>query len=192
MVINNDLVTLNDDPVSPISVTFSQLKIHLLLNLSRCQRRLGDWELAQNSASDALNEIALQKLHKESSKRSSTLSSLMSSELASFQARAKARKEHGQLNEAVDDLTSALKLNPNNRDIRKMLIKVKEELSLQSKPNQKEIGQNNNYSIHTTKLNMDNERLPIGTSISKSLKYVDDSASQKSEVSSVTYQGSNR
>ena len=154
---------------------------------------VGDWELAHNSASDALNEIELQKQHTESSKRSSTfLSSLMSSELAAFQARAKARKEIGQLDKAVDDLTSALKLNPNNRDIRKMLIKVKEELSSQSTPNQTEMGQNNNYKLQTTTLNMDNGRLPIGSSISNSLKYVDDSASQRSEVSSVTYQGSNR
>ena len=38
---NKDQTILNDDSASPISVTFSQLKIHLLLNLSRCQRRLG-------------------------------------------------------------------------------------------------------------------------------------------------------
>ena len=34
-------VTSADDPIISISETFSQLKIHLLLNLSRCQRRLG-------------------------------------------------------------------------------------------------------------------------------------------------------
>ena len=31
----------DEESVSPISSTFSQLKVHLLLNLSRCQRRLG-------------------------------------------------------------------------------------------------------------------------------------------------------
>ena len=116
----------------------------------------------------------------------------MSSELAAFQARAKARKENGQLEKAVDDLTSALKLNPNNRDIRRMLIKVKEELCLQTKSEQKEVLQNNNYNANRTKVEITNERLPIGAAISKGLKYVDDLTSQKSEVSSVTYQGSNQ
>ena len=39
---NNNPTTSGDDLGSPISATFSQLKIHLLLNLSRCQRRLGN------------------------------------------------------------------------------------------------------------------------------------------------------
>ena len=39
---NNDSITLTDDSMSSVSMTFSQLKIHLLLNLSRCQRRLGN------------------------------------------------------------------------------------------------------------------------------------------------------
>ena len=149
--------------------------------------------MAQNSASDALNEISLQRLHTENVKRNSKfLSSLTSSELAALQARAKARKENNQSKEAVDDLTAALKLNPNNRDIRKMLIKVKEEVSLKDNPNQKETNPNNNNEIHHPRLNISNEMAPIGSTISKNLKYVDDSASQRSEVSSVTYPSNNR
>ena len=42
---NNNESTSDEEPVSHISATFSQLKIHLLLNLSRCQRRLGKHSL---------------------------------------------------------------------------------------------------------------------------------------------------
>ena len=39
---NRNIQNMSDEEsVSPISATFSQLKVHLLLNLSRCQRRLG-------------------------------------------------------------------------------------------------------------------------------------------------------
>ena len=149
--------------------------------------------MAQNSASDALNEIALQKLHTKKIKiNSKFLTSLVSSELAALQARAKARKENHLLEEAVNDLTTALQLDPNNRDIRKMLIKIKEELAMNANPGQKESNQNNNNNsandnIRTKKdmLNFNNERVPIGSTLSKNLKYVDDSASQMSEVSSV-------
>ena len=45
---NNNPATLVEDLVSPISTTFSQLKIHLLLNLSRCQRRLGKYNILED------------------------------------------------------------------------------------------------------------------------------------------------
>ena len=150
--------------------------------------------MAESSASDALNEISRQKLHIKNVKSSSKfLSSLTSSELAALQARAKARKENNLLDEAVNDLTVALKLDPNNRDIRKMLIKVKQELALNENTNQKEsIQNNNNKAIDNNndrsidnRFNLSNERVPIGSTLSKNLKYVDDSASQMSEVSSV-------
>ena len=95
----------------------------------------------------------------------------------------------------MDDLTEALKLNPNNRDIRKMLIKVKEDIVSKTNPNQKEAHQNNNNNnIETpqTRLNINNDLVPIGSTISQNLKYVDDTASQKSGVSSVAYQSNNR
>ena len=156
--------------------------------------------MAQSSASDALNEIALQKLHTKNIKSNSKfLTSLASSELAALQARAKARKENHLLDEAVEDLTAALKLDPNNRDIRKMLIKVKEELALNANPGKKESNQNNNNnSIDNSnrtsedRLNFNSERVPIGSTLSKNLIYVDDSASQMSEVSSVMCHTSNR
>ena len=46
---NNNPSNLVEDSVSPISTTFSQLKIHLLLNLSRCQRRLGKYNILKSS-----------------------------------------------------------------------------------------------------------------------------------------------
>ena len=144
-----------------------------------------------------MNEISLQRLHTVNLKRNSKfLLSLTSSELSAFQARAKSRKENGKLEEAVDDLTEALKLNPNNRDIRKMLIKVKEDIVSKTNPNQKEAHQNNNNNNNVempeTRLALNNDLVPIGSTISKNLKYVDDTASQKSEVSSVAYQSNNR
>ena len=38
---NNNPNISDEEMISPIAATFSQLKVHLLLNLSRCQRRLG-------------------------------------------------------------------------------------------------------------------------------------------------------
>ena len=121
----------------------------------------GDWSLAQNSASYALYEISLQKLHTKNNKSTSKfLTSLTSSELAALQARAKARKENHLLDEAITDLTTALKLDPNNRDIRKMLIKVKEELVLQGSPNQKDSIQNNNNNLFKSiNLHYDKEQI---------------------------------
>ena len=161
---------------------------------------LGDWSLAQNSASDALNEISLQKLHTRNSKTNSNyLSSLASSELAALQARAKARKENHLLNEAITDLTAALKLDPNNRDIRKMLIKVKEELAIKPNANQKDSIQSSNNNLMDNNnrtsndgLKFNDERAPIGSTLCKTLKYVDDAASQMSEASSVMCHTSKR
>ena len=156
--------------------------------------------MAQSSASDALNEISLQKLHTKNNKSNfKFLTSLASSELAALQARAKARKENHLLDEAITDLTAAVKLDPNNRDIRKMLIKVKEELALKGSANQKDSIQNdnnnpmdNNNRSSEDRLNFNIERVPIGSTLSKNLKYVDDSASQMSEVSSVMYHTTKR
>ena len=154
----------------------------------------GDWVLAQNSASDAMKEIELQRLHHDSIKGNSNfLAALDSSELAAFQARAKARKENNELQEAMNDLTSALRLNPNNREIRKMLIKVKEDLATTANSNKKETwNNNNNESCEQSKSDGNIGMLPIGSNISQNFKYVDDSASQMSEVSSVTYQSKNQ
>ena len=150
--------------------------------------------MAQNSASDAMKEIELQRLHHASIEgNSNLLAALDSSELAAFQARAKARKENNELQEAMNDLTSALRLNPNNREIRKMLIKVKEDLATTANSNKKETwNNNNNESCEQSKSDGNIGMLPIGSTISKNFKYVDDSASQMSEVSSVTYQSKNQ
>ena len=214
-----------------LSDTFVQLKIHLLLNLSRCQRRLGkhttkhykccilaqfmicnltlcqrllivthctilfhvlgDWELASNSASDAVNEIGSQRSYRQQSiKSSSFMSILLSSELAAYQARAKAKKENGQLEEAAEDLTLALGISPNSREIHKMLIRVKEEIRAKATNTDKIVLENNNNEFQKSRLNNDEEKVPIGANAGKHFKYVDDSASQKSEVSSVIYKSS--
>jgi len=89
-----------------------QLKTHLLLNLSRCQRRLCDWEGAVESASRVIEARPPGD----------------PSHLTALHARAKAAKESGHLDMAARDLGEALTLSPNNRDLHKLIIKVKEEI----------------------------------------------------------------
>ena len=80
--------------------------------------------------------------------------------LEAFQARARAFKDSGRLSEAIIDLSEALNLSPQNRDLHRFMIKVKEELR------QKEMSNdgNNNDKI-----------LPVGAD--ETFKFVDDSSS---------------
>ena len=128
--------------------TFDQLKVHLLLNLSRCKRKMGDFNEAANKASEVLR--------------------FRPQCLEALQARARAFKESERFEEAIVDLTDALKLSPQNRDIHKSIIKVKEELRA---------WQNNN--------NEDSEKDKIiGMEKQDKFKFVDasDTASNVTEV----------
>ena len=96
-----------------------------MLNLSKCQRKLGDWEGAVESATRVLetpfsDHGQADRGHHDGDRSQSHLTAL--------HARAKAYKESGQLELAQSDLTEALRLSPNNRDLHKMILQVKESL----------------------------------------------------------------
>ena len=91
---------------------FDQLKIHLLLNLTRCKRKMFDFNESIRLASQVL-EIqpnSYQGLH----------------------ARAKAHHANGDLHLAVDDLTAAVRLAPDNRELHRILINLKQEMIAKS------------------------------------------------------------
>ena len=117
--------------------TFEQLKVHLLLNLSRCCRKRGQYLEAVSHATTVLKSRpdCLEALH----------------------ARARAHREAGLLKEAVRDLNEALNLSPQNRDLHRLILKVKEELC-----------NNNDQAATAAGL----------TVLDDKLKFVDDSASE--------------
>jgi len=94
------------------SQTFSQLNIHLLLNLSRCERRLGHFHEAAHLASQAI--------------------SFQSGCAEALVARAKANQAAGKFKEALFDFYNALGLRPDSREIKKAIIKLKEEVGCEN------------------------------------------------------------
>ena len=130
--------------------TFDQLRTHLLLNLSRCRRKQGQFIDAIAQASNILNTKpdCLDALH----------------------ARARAHREAGNFREAVQDLNEALKLSPQNRDLNRMILRVKDEMSKTFL-----VGNNNN----------DNGQPLGGSVLNDKLKYVDDSSSEITNSSSL-------
>ena len=91
---------------------FDQLRIHLLLNLARCKRKMFDNVDAIRLASQVLElqPNCYQGLH----------------------ARAKAHHANGDLQLAVNDLTAAVRLAPNNRELHRILINLKQEIVTKS------------------------------------------------------------
>lgn len=100
--------------------TFTQLKIHLLLNLSRCRRKQGQFIDAAAKASEVLEfkPDCLEALH----------------------ARARAHRDCSHFREAVQDLNEALKLSPHNRELHRMILRVKEEMTRSKFVNNNVIG----------------------------------------------------
>ena len=97
---------------------FDQLKVHLLLNLARCRRKMFDFPDAIRLASQVL-EIqpgSYQGLH----------------------ARAKAHHASGDLQLAVSDLTAAVRLAPGNRELHRILIGLKQEMVARGEFGEKE------------------------------------------------------
>jgi len=89
--------------------TYQQLQVHLTLNLARCKRKLGE-----------LNE---------SIKIATQVLLLRPDSYEALYVRAKARRDLGHLEEAMADLSEAVKVAPAGRDVmvRKVLLKAKEE-----------------------------------------------------------------
>jgi len=94
------------------SQTFSQLNTHLLLNLSRCERRLGHFHEAAHLASQAIT--------------------FQSGCAEALVARAKANQAAGKFKEALFDFYNALGLRPESREIRRAIIKLKEEVGCEN------------------------------------------------------------
>ena len=92
---------------------FDQLKIHLLLNLSRCKRKMHDYNDAIKLATEVIAGHP--------------------SCYGAFHARAKANHAAGHLDEALHDLTEAVGNAPQNRELHKIMISLKEEIKQKSK-----------------------------------------------------------
>ena len=93
--------------------TFDQLSVHLLLNLSRCKRKSGQFMEALELADKVLT---IQPLSFEA-----------------HYAKAKANREAGRLHAALQDLTEALKVAPQNREVNRIILRIKEEINSQNR-----------------------------------------------------------
>ncbi|XP_023409561.1 protein TANC2 isoform X6 [Loxodonta africana] len=87
--------------------TFRELKVSLLLNLSRCRRKMNDFGMAEEFATKALE--------------------LKPKSYEAYYARARAKRSSRQFTAALEDLNEAIKLCPNNREIQRLLMRVEEE-----------------------------------------------------------------
>ncbi|KAM4692361.1 protein TANC2 isoform 2-T2 [Rhinophrynus dorsalis] len=87
--------------------TFRELKVSLLLNLSRCRRKMNDFGMAEEFATKALE--------------------LKPKSYEAFYARARAKRSSRQFSAALEDLNEAIQLCPNNREIQRLLMRVEEE-----------------------------------------------------------------
>ncbi|XP_013418941.1 protein TANC2 isoform X2 [Lingula anatina] len=93
--------------------TFKDLKLNLLLSLSRCKRKMGDFSSAVELASKAVD--------------------MKPKSFEAFYARARAKRDDRHYAAALQDLLEALRLAPNNRELRRLLVRVKEECKQQAK-----------------------------------------------------------
>ncbi|XP_019740365.1 protein TANC2-like isoform X3 [Hippocampus comes] len=87
--------------------TFRQLRVCVLLNLSRCRRKMNDFGLAEDFATRALE--------------------LKAKSYEAFYARARAKRSRREFGAALEDLLEASRLSPSNREIQRLLSRVKEE-----------------------------------------------------------------
>ncbi|XP_036409043.1 protein TANC2-like isoform X3 [Megalops cyprinoides] len=87
--------------------TFRELKVSLLLNLSRCRRKMNDFGMAEEFATKALE--------------------LKPKSYEAYYARARAKRSSRQFPAALEDLNEAIKQCPNNREIQRLLLRVEEE-----------------------------------------------------------------
>ena len=91
---------------------FDQLKIHLLLNLSRCKRKMHDYNEAVKLATEVITN------HPTC--------------YEAFHARAKANHAANHLDEALRDLTEAVRVAPQNRELHNILLTLKDEIKQKS------------------------------------------------------------
>ncbi|XP_056389482.1 protein TANC1 isoform X2 [Hyla sarda] len=86
---------------------FNELRVSLYLNMSRCRRKMNDFGMAEEFASKALE--------------------LKPKCYEAYYARARAKRNSRQFIAALADLHEALKLCPNNQEVRRLLSRVEEE-----------------------------------------------------------------
>uniref|UniRef100_A0A667WPF1 Tetratricopeptide repeat, ankyrin repeat and coiled-coil containing 2a n=1 Tax=Myripristis murdjan TaxID=586833 RepID=A0A667WPF1_9TELE len=92
------------------SKMFRALRVCVLLNLSRCRRKMNDFGPAEELASRALE--------------------LKAKSYEAFYARARAKRSSRQFHAALEDLIEASRLCPSSREIRRLLARVQEECRL--------------------------------------------------------------
>ncbi|XP_040580988.1 protein TANC2 isoform X3 [Lepeophtheirus salmonis] len=124
--------------------TFEQLNVHLLLNLTRCRRKTGHFREAIDLADKVL------KINPGS--------------FEAYYAKAKANRESGNLHSALADLTEAVRIAPSNRDIHRIILRVKEEICRAANPNRKNNSDSNNKALK--ELNNNNSTTAIDNSAS--------------------------
>ncbi|KAK8385503.1 hypothetical protein O3P69_016365 [Scylla paramamosain] len=90
------------------SATFTHLRLHLTLNLSRCKRKMNEIEEAIHLADNALT--------------------IKSDSYEAYYARARAKREAKCLKEALEDVKEAVRLAPPTRDVRRVLVKIQDEM----------------------------------------------------------------
>ncbi|XP_076322873.1 protein TANC2-like isoform X3 [Tachypleus tridentatus] len=98
-----------EDTVGEYQLIFQQLKFQFSISLSRCKRKMRDYVAAIEAADKAME--------------------IKPKAFEGYYTRARARQEAGHLEAALLDLNEALRLAPQNQDVRKMLIRVKEEMT---------------------------------------------------------------
>ena len=117
---------------STTKATFEQLNVHLLLNLSRCKRKTGHLE----EALDLANKV----LH------------LQPANFEAHYAKAKAHKAAGRLQAALQDLTEALRIAPQHREVHKVILKIKDEIHSQTSSSNSSSVKTTSQSINKAKI----------------------------------------
>jgi tetratricopeptide (TPR) repeat protein len=102
------LPTTTSAPGGQHQKVFDQLRVHLLLNLARCKRKMK----AYAEAVDLATEVIAAHPH----------------QFEAYHARAKAHHAAGRPEMAYADLTAAVRLAPQNRELHRILVSLKEEL----------------------------------------------------------------
>ncbi|KAH9514291.1 Protein tanc2, partial [Bulinus truncatus] len=87
--------------------TFRDLRLNFLLNLSRCKRKLNDYQSAVDLATKVLD--------------------MRPNCYEAFYARARAKRDDRQYSAAQQDIIEALRLSPKNKELQRLLLKLKEE-----------------------------------------------------------------
>ncbi|XP_070816101.1 protein TANC1-like [Chaetodon trifascialis] len=105
------------------------LRVSLYLNLSRCRRKTNDFGIAEEFATKALE--------------------LKPRSYEAYYARARAKRSSRQFAAALADLHEAARLSPSNREIRRLLVRVEEEVKHHQKIPTNSMTQGYNRDPHT-------------------------------------------